>query len=415
MVVCSILAILFFQGYKLVQSEKINGQEISNLTIVKWSIAFSILMTISIPCNSADLYGYIARGAQQTLHHQNPYFETVAEIKDFKKSSLFFNFMWPPQPTTYGPIFISITKTVLFLSDNNFLVSFFNFKLLNLIIYFLFLVFTINKLNPEDFFLVAFNPLIFIQGLWNGHNDLICGVLIFTGIYLIIKEEKYFSGSLALTSAIGVKYVSILILPIVFIHLFFTNKKKMSDVTLGILCGLVLIAIFSIDYIDIFSSVSSEKIGRLYTNIDLVHKSLIATLFILGKCLSRALSLNLDLTLMLSIIKYSIYFIFLVFYLKILFKKNEELISKMFLVLLTFFCFTLAKFHSWYLLNFILLIPLLNKDKNKVLIKFSVLLIMFHTLSITFIDQAKILNFMFLTFLPLIITYRSNINKLTNG
>ena len=48
-------------------------------------------MALSIPGNSSDLYGYISRGAQQTLFHQNPYFETVNLIPDYNKNPLFIN------------------------------------------------------------------------------------------------------------------------------------------------------------------------------------------------------------------------------------------------------------------------------------------------------------------------------------
>ena len=61
-IISVLLATLFFIGYKIVQSNKINQQE-----IIKWSILFSILMAFSSPSHSSDIFGYIARGAQQTL------------------------------------------------------------------------------------------------------------------------------------------------------------------------------------------------------------------------------------------------------------------------------------------------------------------------------------------------------------
>ena len=90
--ISTILIILFFIGYKIVQSNKIN-----QLEVIKWSIIFSILMAVAIPSHSSDLYGYIARGAQQSLYHQNPYLMPVSKIKEYNTNPLFINFFWPYQ------------------------------------------------------------------------------------------------------------------------------------------------------------------------------------------------------------------------------------------------------------------------------------------------------------------------------
>ncbi len=399
-----LLSILFIKGYKL--SEKID-----KLEIVKWSLIFSILMAISIPANSSDIYGYIARGAQQTIYQQNPYCHTVSEIKGFIKNPLFCNFMWPHQPTTYGPIFISFAKSILLLSDNNFLISFINFKILNLTIFVFVLFFLIKRLDSKNLYLIAWNPLILIHGIWNAHNDLITGTLILVGLYLIVKEERYFTGSFCLTAGIGIKYVPVFLIPYLIFR-FVKDKKALINISMGVLCGIVLISIFSIEYISTYEKINPETSHRLLSNVDLVHKSLIAMIFTATKYFIRLMNFNVDILILLKILKYLFYGGFLFFYI-FNFSKKRELIYDSTLILSIFFLFTIAKFHSWYLMNFLFLMPLLKEDST--LKKLLFIISVFHIFSITFIDQAKILNFICLTLIPIIVLLKKDsLNKFCN-
>jgi hypothetical protein len=321
-VISTALVVLFFIGYKIVQSNKISQGE-----IIKWAIVFSVLMSVSIPSHSSDLYGYISRGAQQSIYHQNPYLETVNKIKDYKSNPMFCNFMWTQQPTTYGPVFIFITKAIVYLSNNNFFISLINFKLLNLIAY-LFMVLFVLKLNQtKDLYLIAWNPLILIQGLWNSHNDLLSGGLIFFGIYMLVKSKnnnKHFWSMFSLVLAIGIKYVSILIIPIILVYFL---QKKISpqiyiNLFLGFCSGLLLVLIFSVDYLTMFRHLSIDDLSKITSNIDLTHKSLIAAIITVIKYLCKWLNISCDLDYTQLILKIFFYSAFLAFYLTRLLKKE---------------------------------------------------------------------------------------------
>lgn len=385
----TLLVILFYLGYKAVRSSEI---EISK--IVQWSVLFSFLMALSIPGNSSDLYGYISRGAQQTLFHQNPYCETVNLIPDYNKNPLFVNFMWPFMPTSYGPVFIYLTKLIVFLSNNNFLSSFINFKFLNLTLFLYLVLFLLKDNKPENVYLIAWNPFILIQGLWNCHNDLIAAGLILIGLSLFLKEN-YFWGIFCLTVAVGVKYLAILLIPVLFLYILRSKGKHIGLPLLGFLSGILLIAIFSADYLFSLKNISPQ----LIENISLSHKSFANCLFTLVKYFSFWQNLNLDLNLVNKIIRCFLYASFGLFYIYILTRKKSDLISDIALLIFIFLSFVTAKFHSWYLLNLIMLLPLL---KDGLLKNIFIVLSMSHTFAITFLDQAKILNFISMTLLPVL-------------
>ena len=399
----TLLVILFLIGYKLVKTQKISQTE-----IIKWSVVLSFLMTFALPSHSSDLFGYIARGAQQTLFHQNPYIHTVSEVKNYSSYPLFLNFMWPNQPTTYGPVFIYITKAIVFLSNNNLFLSFINFKLLNLTIFFLLILFLVRSSDNEDLYLIAWNPLILIQGLWNCHNDLISGVLICVGFILLSNKTKInnniFWSIFCLTFACGIKYISLIALPFVLIYVFhkgFSLRKSVNFI-LGFCAGSILILIFSLDYLNTINWLSEQCLCKLVGNVNLVHQSLIETIATLIKDLCKLFGIKYDLFIIYHLLKSLIYLVFGLFYFYMLFfRKKSNLISVIAWMLFIFLAFTIAKFHSWYLLNIIFLIPLL---KDSLIKKLLIAVSLSHVYAITFVDQSKILNFVSMTLLPCIYT-----------
>ena len=391
---CTTLVVLFFIGYKIIKSTKVNQTE-----IVKWSILFSVLMVISLPSHSSDLYGYIARGAQQTLYGHNPYLQTVDEIKDYSTKTLFFNFQWPFQPTLYGPIFIYITKAIVFLSNNDFFISYINFKLLNLTVFFLLVLFVLKSSEPSDVYLIAWNPLILIHGLWNCHNDLLSGALLFFSFYLL-KKKNYFWGLFCLPVIAGIKFVSLLVIPFVFLYLLKNNFKGSNVILtsiLGFCSGLIFVFIFSIDYLTLAQGIELGKISKIISEMGSPHRSFIATIYTLTKYFCRWQDIGCDLPLIMKSLKRFSYLLFGLFYFYVLLRKKSNLVHSVVLILFVFFGFTIAKFNSWYLLNIVVFIPLLEKGTLKDLL---VMLSMTHTYALMFFDQAKILNFISMTLLP---------------
>lgn len=394
LLICSILTWLFYKGYKIIQSS-----EIDDLTIAIWSVFFAVLMSLSIPSNSSDVFGYISRGAQQTLFNQNPYFSNIGSIRNYESNSLFCNFMWPHTPVSYGPLFVYLTKLLLSLSDNKLFLAFFNFKFLNLFFFLFTLSFLIGMNNKKNLYFLSWNPLLLIHGLWNGHNDLICGFFLFLGFYYLSRQNYFYSLFNLMISA-GIKYISVLILPIVFYHLFLTKEAgKLKHAILGFLTGMTFVLLFSIDY---FNFNSPIEIKQISANVGLVHQSLLATVVTISKYLCEFSSIDFHIESYTSSLKMLFYSTFALIYLYLIFKykKKEKVFYLSLLILTIFFVFIIPKFHSWYLISLVCLLPFIE---DGVLKNFILILSISHSYSITFLDQAKILNFVSMSLIPLLL------------
>ena len=89
----------------------------------------------------------------------------------------------------------------------------------------------LRKISPENeifgIIFFALNPLVLIEGLVSGHNDMVMVFFAVFGLYLLIRKNYIFS-FLFLFLSIGIKFATVLLLP-VFIYIAikqFRNRSK---------------------------------------------------------------------------------------------------------------------------------------------------------------------------------------------
>jgi hypothetical protein len=177
---------------------------------IKIAAMVVFLGCISYPFISHDLFNYLFDARILTHYGLNPYTHTAL---DFQKD-LWTRFMhWTHRTYPYGPTFLPLTLIPSYLGWGKFTLTFFLYKVMNSILYFL-VVFLLDKKNKKEAILFATHPLIIIEGLINAHNDIIGVSLGLIGIYLLDKKYNLWGRVFFLLSA-GIKYVTA---PIVFIR-----------------------------------------------------------------------------------------------------------------------------------------------------------------------------------------------------
>ena len=163
----------------------------------------ALLGCISYPFVSHDIFNYLFDARILTHYGLNPYTHTAL---DFQKD-LWTRFMhWTHRTYPYGPTFLPLTLIPSFLGWGKFSLTFFLYKCMNGVLYLL-AVYFLNKTNKRIAFQFATHPLIIIEGIINGHNDMIAVSLGLIGIYLLEKKYKLVGSILLLFSA-GIKYIT---------------------------------------------------------------------------------------------------------------------------------------------------------------------------------------------------------------
>lgn len=198
-----LLILLFLFHFLLVKKYK-------HVSSIKIAGIVLLLGCLSYPFLSHDLFNYLFDARILTHYGLNPYTHTAL---DFQKD-LWTRFMhWTHRTYPYGPTFLPLTLIPSFLGWGKFSLTFFLYKLMNGFFYFL-AVYLLNKKNKREAMLFATHPLIIIEGIINGHNDLIAVSLGLIGIYVLGKKKNIW-GRVILFFSAGIKYITA---PIALVH-----------------------------------------------------------------------------------------------------------------------------------------------------------------------------------------------------
>ena len=407
---------------------------------LSWLIAIAFISTLMLPANSSDIFGYISFGEQIVHYHQNPYSEILANIENWRLDPLLGNMRWEYNPSPYGPVFTLICKFFVSISWNNLWLSFFIFKIFNFICYLLLIYIFHHTLKyfptvhfghsfsqeikiwntDRVWYLVALNPLLIIQGLWNGHNDLLLAVLAFVSVFFTVKsfssvetvdgeqshvlfkflKPKYLGFNLAiclLILSVLIKYITIILIPLLLLWIW---KRERYIPYYGLITG-ILCFYFSSQYFNLFNIDYTE----ISNNATLFHKSLFDVINTVFKLITKT-----DLpksAVLISLAAYALFYAYIFF--KLFFSKNAEIgvckqsldldfLKSLSLVYAVLLLIISPKFHSWYLIS---LLPFAAISHPRCCFALS----LGHLLSITFIDQAHVLNYLLMTVLPVAQTY----------
>ena len=176
-------------------------------------ICISILLALAYPMLSSDVFKYLFGAKQILVYHSNPYSITP----DTYSQDTWIRFMrWVHTPSPYGPFFILLTIPYYLLGLGKFVPVLYLFKIDQIAWYILaiWLVGKIKGVKAQYYF--AFNPLVLMEWLVNAHNDAIMITLLLISIYLYTLKKTIWS-FVTLLLSIGVKYVTVIFLPFIFI------------------------------------------------------------------------------------------------------------------------------------------------------------------------------------------------------
>lgn len=177
---------------------------------LKIAYIVSAILIFSYPFLSHDFLKYMFDAKILTQYHLNPYLTRPVDLS----YDPWLRFMqWVEQPFRYGPVFLFLIIIPSFFSMGKFLLSFLFLKI-TFMFFYLLAVFILQKMNRRWAIIFATHPLILIDGLVNGHNDLIGVSLFILGIYLL--KKRLIASRLILVASVGIKYLT---LPVIFISL----------------------------------------------------------------------------------------------------------------------------------------------------------------------------------------------------
>lgn len=185
-----------------------------------WEIIMcvSVLLVLSYPAFSYDMFNYIFTAKSVLLYHKNPY---IVLPQQFASVDPWINFMrWIHLPSAYTPLWILFTFVPYLLGFGYLLLILWNIKILILLSYlataiFLYKILYIldKKRSVLGLAIFALNPLVLIEGLVNAHNDMLMMALAMISFYLFLQKKRWWSYAL-LSVSVAVKLMTIFLFPV---------------------------------------------------------------------------------------------------------------------------------------------------------------------------------------------------------
>jgi hypothetical protein len=236
-VITLLFIIYFFLMYQISQ-KKMQGREIK-----LFIIAMCCTLLFAYPAMlSYDIFNYIATAKVTYFYRENPYIIMPVE---FTGDPLLLFTHAANKTALYGPVWILLTWIPFIMGAGIFVLTLFSFKLLVLLCYIATLV-VIWKLSKSwlQVWLFGLNPLVVIETLVSGHNDIVMILLVLLSYYMIKTNRIVFSLIFFIFS-IFIKYATIFLLP-VFIYLLFraVTKREIAWEKIHYVSAVLMLLVF---------------------------------------------------------------------------------------------------------------------------------------------------------------------------
>lgn len=337
-----LLTIIYFIIYKMDCFKNIKR-------ILIFITLIGIIFMIMLPWTSSDIFYYIGVGELDARYNQNPYYVTMREyyiqneenINDDNLLKGATNY-WGNTTVVYGPIAQLFFKVCSFLSMENITVALFIFKFINLAIHII-NTYLFYKISGKKKFAILYglNPFILIEAIANVHNDIIILFFVLISLYFLLKRKNLLLSIIALALATGVKYFTILLLPVVILYHFRTEKSLSVRFLRCIEYGLIFLVIFALEYILYFNDYKIFLAMMVQTSR--YSNSIYSVILQYNK---EAINLVRTVFIVIFFMYYTVMCI------NLLTKKNIKFYSliRKYNIALILFLLILTNFHQWYLI-----------------------------------------------------------------
>lgn len=215
--VAVIIAAFALYGLALRVARRVEGARSVAWGVVILGTAAAVGLVAVYPFAASDVFLYVARGRVLGVHGYNPF---VVPPNAFPMDSYVpFRSQWAGVASPYGPLWEWIAAPLARLGDGTLLRSLVAFKGATLAAYLgctALVAAILHRRDPQRLVwgVVAFawNPLVLIEAMANGHNDLVMVLCVLLAVWLW-ESERYVWVIPALVLGALVKYVPLILVP----------------------------------------------------------------------------------------------------------------------------------------------------------------------------------------------------------
>lgn len=199
-----------------------------------------VVLACSYPAAfSYDFFNYLFTAKTVLVYHQNPYLVTPLH---FSGLDPWTNFMrWTHLTTAYAPLWIGLTLVPYILGFGYFVPVLFATKIMIAGFYLLSMWVIVRIMKELDakraalsLAIVALNPLVLIESLVSGHNDIVLVAFTMLSIWFFVRKNAW-QAWLYLSFSIAAKLVTVSLIPVMLM------KKRREWLLIAMIFSLVVV------------------------------------------------------------------------------------------------------------------------------------------------------------------------------
>lgn len=193
----------------------VKAMTMNNLPWKKIIVVGAVILLFSFPAFTYDIFNYMTTASVAYTHRENPYIVMPIEIPN--EPGLAYT-RAANKIALYGPTWLLLTWIPHTLGGGMLWQTIISFKLLIATFYILMLllIYRITK-NIKQVLFFALNPLVLIEVLLSGHNDIVMMVLALLSLGVGLTAKNNWLTVVAWVASVGVKGATVVLFPLIFL------------------------------------------------------------------------------------------------------------------------------------------------------------------------------------------------------
>lgn len=217
-----IAVLIFFYLFYFTIVRLCQRRVIDQRALWKIIVGVTLVLVLSYPAFSYDMFNYMFTAKTVLVYHKNPY--TVIPLQFAGLDNWIYFMRWVHLPSAYTPLWIALTLPPYLFGFGYFLLIMWNIKLLVAFSYLVAawciekILLTVEKQHATvGLAMFALNPLVIIESLVSAHNDMVMMAIATIAILFSIKKHTFLSW-FTVSVSIALKLMTLFLIPAFFLR-----------------------------------------------------------------------------------------------------------------------------------------------------------------------------------------------------
>lgn len=217
--------------------------------IVAFGLLFGFTLVWLYPVTATDLFQYVLRARVRVIHGANP---MVVPADHFPDDPLLrFAGEWADSLSPYGPVWELLAEGVVWLGARDAVSGAIAYKGVALASYLVCtgLLAWGMRTRPQALFFFAWNPLVLLEGVGNGHNDVLMLAWALLALLLWERKQLWAPAVIALSLAVLTKFSAALVAPLLMVGILRSQEGWRQRVWVLVGAGVLGLGVVLLAYL----------------------------------------------------------------------------------------------------------------------------------------------------------------------